>query len=85
MDRFMVVRTFPTGALDQLDAAVKQRVNANNAASGARWILSYANADRTKTFCVYEGVDEAAVRQAAKANGLPVDQIVAIPIDLTPA
>jgi hypothetical protein len=80
----MVIRTFPAGALDGLDAATKQRVNATNEANGARWVKSYANADRTKTFCVYEGIDEAAIRKAAEANGLPVDQIVEIPVDLNP-
>lgn len=84
MTRYMVVRTFPAGALDGLDAQVKQSVNQKNEANGARWIHSYANADKTKTFCVYEGRDEAAVRKAAEANGLPVDQIIEIPVDLTP-
>ena len=84
MHRYMVIRTLPAGALDNLDQATKQQVNAKNEANGARWITSYANADRTKTFCVYEGKDEAAIRKAAAANGLPVDQIVEIPIDLNP-
>jgi len=84
MNRYMIIRTFPKGALDGLDQATKNKVNANNEASGARWIKSYANADRTKTFCVYEGVDEAAVRKAAVANGLPLDSIVEVPIDLLP-
>jgi hypothetical protein len=84
MHRYMVIRTFPPGALDNLDLAAKQKVNAGNEASGARWIQSYANADRTKTFCVYEGVDEAAIRKAAAVNGLPVDSIMEIPVDLLP-
>jgi hypothetical protein len=29
-------------------------------------------------------VDEAAVRKAAAANGLPVDQIFEVPVDLKP-
>ena len=84
MRRYMVIRTFPAGALDKLDAATKAKVNAKNEANGVRWIQSYANADLTKTFCVYEGRDEAAVRKAAADNGLPIDQIVEIPKDLTP-
>jgi hypothetical protein len=84
MRRYMVIRTFPAGALEGLDQAKKDKVNANNEASGARWIQSYANADKTKTFCVYEGVDEAAIRKAATANGLPVDQIFEVPVDLLP-
>ena len=82
--RYLIERTFPTGALDGLDAATKEKVNANNATVGVRWVQSYANADKTKTFCVYEGPSEEAVRQAAALNGLPVDSVMEVPVDLTP-
>ena len=61
----------------------KKKVNAKNATLGVRWVQSYANADRTKTFCVYEGPSEAAVRQAAKLNALPVDGPTEVPVTLT--
>ena len=80
--RYLIERTFPKGALDGLDAATKQKVNANNATVGVRWVQSYANADKTKTFCVYEGPNEASIRQAAKLNALPVDRITEVPVDL---
>lgn len=80
--RYLIERTFPKGALDGLDAATKQKVNANNATVGVRWVQSYANADKTKTFCVYEGPNEASIRKAAKLNALPVDRITEVPVDL---
>jgi len=43
----------------------------DNASVGVRWVQSYANADETKTFCVYEGLSEAAVRKAADLDKLP--------------
>jgi hypothetical protein len=82
--RYLVERTFPAGALDGLDAATKKKVNANNATVGVRWVESYANADKTKTFCVYEGPSEAAVRKAATLNSLPVDSITEVPVTLLP-
>jgi hypothetical protein len=82
--RYLIERTFPAGALDGLDAATKAKVNANNASVGVSWIKSFANADRTKTYCVYEGPSEDAIRQAAVLNGLPVDSITEVPVDLTP-
>lgn len=82
--RFVVERTFPAGALDGLDAALKAKVNANNARFGVHWVMSYANAAKTKTYCVYEGPSEAAIRQAATANGLPVDSVTEVPVTLTP-
>ena len=83
--RFMVVRTFPAGALDGLDAAGKQEVNRKNASNAARWVYSYANPEKTRTFCIYEGPDENAIRQAATANALPVDYVVEIPAVLLPS
>jgi Protein of unknown function (DUF4242) len=82
--RYLVERTFPPGALDGLNAATKKKVNANNATVGVRWVQSYANADKTKTFCVYEGPSEAAVRKAAALNALPVDSITEVPVTLSP-
>jgi predicted dinucleotide-utilizing enzyme len=82
--RYVIERTCPAGALDGLDAATKEKVNANNATLGVRWLHSYANAEKTKTFCVYEGPSEDAVRQAAALNGLPVDSVMEVPVDLTP-
>src|SRR3954469_12002829 len=80
--RYMIERTFPAGALDGVDATVKQKVNGNNQGLGVKWEKSYANAGKTKTYCVYTGPSEAAVRAAAKLNGLPVDVVTEIPSDL---
>jgi len=84
MHRYLVERTFPPGALKGLDSATKKRVNANNSSVGVSWVESYANADETKTFCVYKGPNEAAVRKAAELNKLPVDSITEVPVALTP-
>jgi len=84
MHRYMVVRTFPAGALDGLDAAGKKQVNTTNTGKDVRWIHSYANADKTKTFCIYEGPTEQAVRDAASANKIPVDYVVEVPVVLLP-
>ncbi|HTU67610.1 MAG TPA: nickel-binding protein [Steroidobacteraceae bacterium] len=80
--RYLVERTFPAGALDGVDAATKQKVNANNKTLGVTWEKSYANANKTKTYCVYDAPTENAVHEAAKLNGLPVDNVTEIPADL---
>lgn len=82
--RYMVERTFPKGALDGLDAAAKAGVNANNSQLGVNWVTSYANADKTKTYCIYEGPNEDAIRKAAAANKIPVDAIMEVPVTLEP-
>jgi len=80
--RYLIERTFPAGAIDGVDAAVKAKVNANNKSLDVNWEKSYANADKTKTYCVYTGPSEAAVRDAARLNGLPVDVVTEIPSDI---
>jgi hypothetical protein len=82
--RYIVERTFPAGALDGLDAALKAKVNANNAKFGVHWLMSYSNATKTKTYCVYEGPSEVAIRKAATANDLPVDSVTEVPVTLLP-
>lgn len=82
--RYVIERHFPAHALDGLDAAKKAKINAVNAQHGVIWMMSYANADRTKTFCIYEGPSETAIREAAKANGIPVDSVTEVPITLEP-
>ena len=71
-------------ALDGLDAAGKAQINAINARYQVHWLMSYANASKTRTFCVYEGPSEQAVRQAAAANHIPVDAVTEVPVTLSP-
>jgi hypothetical protein len=82
--RYLIERTFPAGALDGLDATAKAKVNATNAKFGVHWVTSYANADKTKTYCIYKGPSETAVRQAAAANNIPVDTVTEVPVTLSP-
>lgn len=82
--RYMIQRTFPAGALEGVTPEVKKQVNAINAQLGVTWEHSYANADKTKTFCVYSGPSEAAIREAAVRNQLPVDAVMEIPVTMLP-
>jgi len=82
--RYMIERNFPLGALEDLDAAKKAEINANNSRFGVRWIHSFATADETHTYCLYDGPSEAAIREAAAASGMPVDRVVEVPITLFP-
>jgi hypothetical protein len=42
------------------------------------WIHSYVSPDRTKTFCIYDGPSEEAIRKSAERNQLPVDRITEV-------
>ena len=81
MPRFMVERTFPQGLAIPTDATGAQAclgVVNNNAEHGVTWVHSYVTGDRTKTFCIYDGPDPAAIRRTAERNGLPVDAITEV-------
>ncbi len=84
VQRYLIQRTFPAGALDGVTPEVKKTVNANNGSLGVTWEHSYVNAEKTRTFCVYTGPSESAVREAAARNGLPVDSVTEIPVTLLP-
>ena len=82
MHRYLIERSFPAGAIDGITAEQKERVNATNARFGVRWELSYVTPDKTKTYCLYLGPNEDAIRRASEANGLPLTSITEVPSTL---
>jgi hypothetical protein len=78
MPRYIVERTFPDGleipATDQ-GAKTCLGVIQNNAEEQVTWVTSYVSADKTKTYCVYDGPSTEAIHRSAAANGLPVDAV----------
>jgi hypothetical protein len=83
MPRYLVERTFTGGLKIPVNAdgtQLCQGVVANNATSGVTWVHSYVSADKTKTYCIYDGPNEAAIRETAQRNGLPVDSITPVTV-----
>ena len=83
MPRYLVERTFPGGleipVNDEGTRAV-EKVCSTNAANGVTWVHSYVTADKKKTFCIYDGPNEAAIRDVAEKNGLPVDSVTPVSV-----
>jgi hypothetical protein len=78
MPRYMVERTFADGLaipITEGGAAACLNVVNNNAHEGVTWVHSYVSTDKTKTYCIYDGPNEKAIRAAAQENGLPVDSV----------
>jgi hypothetical protein len=78
MARYMVERTFPNGLeipMNSEGAAACLGVVDKNADLGVTWVHSYVSEDKKKTFCIYDGPNPEAIRQAADRTGLPIDQI----------
>jgi len=83
MPRFMVERTFADGLhipSNDIGAAACLTVVGKNAGNDVTWVHSYVSADKKKTFCVYDGPDEAAIRASAEKNGLPVDSVTPVTV-----
>lgn len=83
MPRFMVERTFPDGLhvpSNDAGAAVCLAVVGRNTGKGVTWVHSYVSDDKKKTYCVYDGPNEAVIREAAAENGLPVDTVTRVSV-----
>jgi len=83
MPRFMVERTFKDGLHIPSNSSGAQAcltVVGKNASNGVTWVHSYVSADKKKTYCVYDGPDEASIRASAEQNGLPIDSVTAVSV-----
>ena len=78
MPRYLVQRTFPAGLRFPTDATGRQAVTgivSANLGHEVTWVHSYVSDDDRTTWCVYDAPSPEAIRLAANANELPVDQI----------
>lgn len=83
MPRFMVERTFPDGLhipSNPAGADACLTVVGKNAGEGVTWVHSYVSNDKRKTFCIYDGPSETAIRDAATVNGLPIDAVTQVSV-----
>jgi hypothetical protein len=81
MPRYLVERSFPDGLaipVDETGAKQALGVVEGNARLGVTWVHSYVSVDKSTTYCVYDGPSPEAIRQAAQANGLPVNRITEV-------
>ena len=83
MPRFLVERTFPDGLeipISNDGTAIVEKVCLTNSSRGVTWVHSYVSGDKKKTFCIYDGPTEAAIRETAELNGLPIDSVTEVSV-----
>jgi len=83
MPRYLVERTFPQGLSIPQTAEgsnICRTVVDANAKGGVTWVHSYVSPDHGKTFCIYDGPNPEAIREAAQRTALPVDQITEVSV-----
>ena len=73
---FLIERNF----VEQLNLGADdvREVNDLNDAMGMKWLFSFLSADQKKTYCLYEAKDADAIREQARALGIPADVIVEV-------
>jgi len=81
MPRYMVEREFSDGLripVDDTGVKACLAVVESNMTDQVTWIHSYVSADKTKTFCIYDGPSPEAIRRAASRCKLPVNRITEV-------
>ncbi|MCB1954076.1 MAG: DUF4242 domain-containing protein [Rhodocyclaceae bacterium] len=83
MKTFVIRRTGNWKNTDELGvtAGVSARVGNEEMPDQVRWIRSYVVTEpdgRIGTVCIYQGVDEAAIREHARRVGMSAEQIVPV-------
>jgi hypothetical protein len=78
MPRYLVQRTFSEGLQFPTDESGRRAVAgivAGNLGHEVTWVHSYVSDDDRTTWCVYDAPSPEAIRLAANATELPVDEI----------
>jgi hypothetical protein len=81
MPRYMVEREFAEGLhipMDEVGAHSCAAVVQSNLAEQVTWVHSYVSADKTRTYCIYDGPTPEAIRRAAGRCRLPVTRITEV-------
>ena len=81
MPRYLVERTFSTGAGAAADSAGAHCCDAVvrvNGSEGVTWVQSFVTPDRRRSFCIVDAPSPEAIRVAAQATALPVDRITEV-------
>ncbi len=81
MPRYLVERRFADGLtipINAVSAKTCQSVIDSNAEAGVTWVQSLVRVDHRTSYCVYDGPTPDAIRQSARRNGLPVEQLTEV-------
>lgn len=85
MPRYIIERSVPAMTREELDAAGKRSNEALAEMTGVVWIRSYVSDIEGKIYCEYDAPDPEAIREHARLAGLPVDRIVEVTLEISPA
>jgi len=85
MPRYLIERTVGRLSRDQIDGGSRQSIDVLSGMPDVVWIRSYYSDIEGKLYCEYEAPNAEAVREHARRAGLPVDSIIEISLEISPA
>jgi Nickel responsive protein SCO4226-like len=85
MPRFLIERTVGTLTPEQIEAGSRRSIEVLTDMRDVVWIRSYVSDVDGKIYCEYEAPNADAIREHARRAGLPVDRIIEIALEISPA
>lgn len=85
MPRYIIERNVSPMTREELDAAGRLSVAVIDQMPGVTWIRSYVSDTDGKIYCEYDAPNPEAIREHARRAGLPVDRIVEVSLEISPA
>jgi hypothetical protein len=85
MPRYLIERSVPAMTREELDAAGRRSNEVLDNMFGVVWIRSYVSDVEGKIYCEYDAPNPGAIREHARRAGMPVDRIVEVSLEISPA
>lgn len=85
MPRYLIERTVGTLTREQIEQGSRRSIEVLEGMPGVVWIRSYVSEAEGKIFCEYEAPSAEAIREHARRAGIPVDLIVEVTLEISPA
>ena len=85
MPRYLIERTVGTLTRHEIDAGSRRSIEVLADMPGVVWIRSFISDVDGKIYCEYEAPNPEAIREHARRVGLPVDRIIEVALEISPA
>ena len=85
MPRYLIERTVGTLTREQIEAGSRRSIEVLAHMPGVVWIRSYISDAEGKIYCEYDAPSAEAIREHARQAGLPVDRVVEVALEISPA
>jgi hypothetical protein len=85
MPRYLIERSVGTLTREQIEAGSRRSIAVLADMPGVVWIRSFISDVDGKIYCEYEAPNQEAIREHARRVGLPVDRIIEVALEISPA